>query len=84
MQVKPTGVQAVMAALMGVAYLALIIFTIPELRGVVSGTEEDTYSEFIWDLPPAIVYTVAFIHLVAGIALIWSAGHFIEGMLRRA
>lgn len=84
-QVKATPVQALMATLMGVAYLALFIFTIPELKGIFQGDGgEDTYSEWVWDLPAWAVYTIAAIHLVAGVALVWSSGHFIEGMLRRS
>lgn len=83
-QVKPTGVQSLMIALMGLAYAALFIFTIPEVRGILAGGEEDTYSEWVWDLPPWAVYAIAAVHLIAGIALVWSSGHFIEGMIRRS
>lgn len=82
-QVKPTKVQGLMIGLMMLAYTALLIFTVPEVKGILAGGQEDTYSEWVWDLPTWAVLTIAVIHLIAGIALVWSSGHFIEGMIRR-
>jgi len=82
-QKKATAVQASMVTLMAVVFASLFVFLIPEIRGIVAGGEEDTYSEWVWDLNPWAVYTIATLHILAGVAFIWSGGHFIEGMLRR-
>lgn len=81
---SPTRVQWVMIVLMGVAFGALLLWTIPELLGVASPDAEDTYSEWVWDLPFWTgVLPIVILHLIAGVLLIWSAGHFIEGYRRR-
>lgn len=80
---SPTKVQKVMIALMAVAFGALGLWLIPELIGVFSPAVEDTYSEWVFDLPPVWVLAIAGLHGVAGVVLVWSAGHFIEGYSRR-
>ena len=82
-QRRPTTVQTVMIVCMGVAFGALFIWLVPELLGAFSPAAEDTYSEWVWDQPLWQVLTIASLHMVAGIAFIWSAGHFIEGWKRR-
>lgn len=80
---SPTFVQVAMIALMVIALAALIGWSIPELAGVFSEEVEDTYSEWVWDLPVAGLAAVCLLHLiVAGLAG-WSVWHFIEGWLRR-
>lgn len=82
-QRKPTPIQRLMVGLMGFAYLTLSVWLIPEIRGVLSPGFEDTYSEWVWDLPAWAVLTIACFHLIAGVLFVWSAGHFIEGYLTR-
>ncbi len=82
-QRKPTRVQLIMIILMGIAFGALLVFLVPELIGVVNSTGEDTYSEWVWDLPLPAVISIAVLHGLAGVAFVWSAGHFIEGWSRR-
>lgn len=72
-----------MIVLMGVAFGALALWLIPELIGVFSLAAEDTYSEWVWDLDWWAVLSIAALHGVAGVTLVWSAGHFIEGYRRR-
>lgn len=82
-QRNPTRTQVVMIVLMATAFLALTIWAIPELVGVLSPESEDTYSEWVWDLPLWAVLTIATLHVIAGVLLVWSAGHFLEGYSAR-
>lgn len=82
-QRKPTKVQKLMIALMGVATGALLMWAVPEVMGAVSPAAEDTYSEWVWDLPLGAIWALVSFHVVAGILFIWSAGHFLEGYKRR-
>lgn len=83
MRRAPTKVQVLMIVLMGIAFTALLLWAVPEVIGVVSPEAEDTYSEWVWDLPFWGVLLVAGLHGVAGVLFVWSAGHFIEGWSRR-
>lgn len=78
-QRKPTPVQVAMITLMGLAYFFMATWLIPEVKGVLDPAAEDTYSEWVWDLPGWAVLSIAAFHLVAGVLFVWSAGHFIEG-----
>lgn len=80
---SPTRIQKVMIVLMGIAVGALLVWAVPEVMGVVSAAAEDTYSEWVWDLPFPAVLAIAGLHGLAGILFVWSAGHFIEGWRRR-
>lgn len=82
-QRKMTPVQKWMAGLMTVAFLALAAWAVPEINGILDPAGEDTYSEIIFDLPLVWVLLISGLHLVAGVAFVWSAGHFIEGYQRR-
>ncbi len=82
-QRKATPPQRVMAGLMAVAFGSLLLWLIPEIRGVFSARSEDTYSEWVWDLPLWATLTIAGFHLVAGVLFVWSAGHFLEGWWAR-
>lgn len=82
-QRKPTRPQQVMIGLMAVMWLSLLLWLVPEIRGVFSTDVEDTYSEWVWDLPLWAVLIVAGLHLVAGVLFVWSAGHFLEGWNNR-
>ena len=72
-----------MAACIGVAFLAFFVFLIPEIIGVISPAAEDTFSEWVFDLPIGWILVISVLFAVAGLALIWAAGHFIEGWRRR-
>lgn len=78
-----TKAQALMVWLMGVAIAALLGFGVVEMMGVVDAAPEDTYTEWIADLPAAVIVGVTIVHVVAGILFIWSAGHFWEWYGRR-
>lgn len=78
-----TPVQRIMVALMAIAFGALILWVIPELIGVFSPAAEDTYSEWVWDQNPWLVYTISAVQVLAGILLVGSAWHFLEGHHRR-
>ena len=78
-QRKPTKVQVVMISLMAVAFTSLALWLIPEIKGILGKADEDTYSEWVWDLPLWATLTIALFHLVAGVLFVWSAGHFLEG-----
>lgn len=80
---KPTRIQKVMIVLMAIAFAALGLWAVPEVLGVLSETAEDTYSEWVWDLDLWAVIGIAALHGIAGVLMVWSAGHFIEGYARR-
>lgn len=72
-----------MIVLMIPVWVSLFLWLIPEVRGIVDPAAEDTYSEWVWDLPLWAMLTIAALHLVAGVLFVWSAGHFIEGFSAR-
>lgn len=82
-RVAPTGVQKLMIALMIPVWVSLFLWLIPEVRGIFDPAAEDTYSEWVWDLPLWATLSIAALHLLAGVLFIWSAGHFIEGWVNR-
>jgi hypothetical protein len=82
-QRRPSRVQVLMIALMGLAAAALAGWAIPELIGVFTECTECTYSEWVWDLPLWAVLLITVVQAVVGIAAIWSGGHYLEGWARR-
>lgn len=82
-QRKPTPVQKLMIALMVPVWVSLFLWLIPEVRGVISSATEDTYSEWVWDLPLWAMLSIAVLHLVAGVLFVWSSVHFVEGWIAR-
>ena len=80
---RPTRVQWVMIALMAIAFAALLLWVVPEVLGIASPEAEDTFSEWVWDLPLPAVVLIALLFGIAGVLFVWSAGHFIEGYRRR-
>ena len=79
----PTNAQKWMIRLMVMAYGAMLIWLVPELRGVLDPREEDTYSEFVWDTDDLPFWSITVFHFLAGTAFTWSGGHFVEGRARR-
>lgn len=79
----PTRPQAIMIVLMAVAFGALLLWLIPEFVGVFSEATEDTYSEWVWDLPLWAVIGLSVLQGIAGFALIASVWHYLEGWARR-
>lgn len=82
-QRKATKVQVLMAVLIGVCFLSLVGFAIPEIAGIISPELEDTFSEFIWDLPLAVVIPITVVFLIVGVIASWAGVHFIEGWVER-
>lgn len=72
-----------MIVLMGLAFFFLAVWAVPEIIGIVSPAAEDTFSEWVFDLPWYGVLAVSGLFLIAGVLFVWSAGHFIEGFRRR-
>lgn len=79
----PTGIQKVMIALLGVAALSIGMFALPEIAGIFSPELEDTFSEWVWDLPLVAVLVISSVFASVGAIAIWAAGHFLEGWQRR-
>lgn len=79
----PTKVQRIMIALMVVVYVALTIWLYPEVLGILSPALEDTFSEWVFDTSGWIFWSITVFHFLAGAVFLWSAGHFIEGRIRR-
>lgn len=80
---SPTRPQTVMIALMTVAFGALLLWLIPELIGVFSEEREDTYSEWVWDMPLWFVVTLSAFQGLIGLVMIASIWHYLEGWVRR-
>lgn len=81
---KPgTPVQKLMTGLMALAFLALLVFLVPELIGIFSPASEDTWSEWVWDQDLWLVLTISGIFALAAVLLAGAAWHFIEGYGRR-
>lgn len=72
-----------MIGLMASSILLLLIWSAVELVGVFSDASEDTYSEWVFDLPLWGVLIIVGLHLIWGFLLIGSAWHFLEGWGRR-
>jgi hypothetical protein len=72
-----------MIVLMAVAFAALLLWVIPEMLGVLSPNVEDTFSEWVWDLPWWAIGAVSILFVTAGLLMIWSVGHFWEGYVDR-
>lgn len=82
-QRKPTRVQVGMIALIAIAFFALLGFAVPEVAGILSPGEEDTFSEFIWDLPLWAVVAVSTVFAVVALIAAWASIHFFEGWVAR-
>lgn len=78
-----TRVQKTMITAMIAAYIALLIFAVVEIRGVMSASAEDTLSEWVWDLPFPVMLAVSVLFVLTGAIFIWAGGHFLEGFSRR-
>lgn len=78
-----TGKQWATVILMAIAMLALLLWVVPEMMGVLSEEAEDTFSEWVWDLPAWAIGIISFLFVIAGALFIWAAGHFWEGYGRR-
>lgn len=79
----PTRPQKIMIGLMAGVFALLGLWLIPELIGVISPEVEDTFSEWVWDLPWPAVLGISGLFGLTGAVFVWSAGHFIEGYRRR-
>ena len=79
----PTAPQRRLIVYMLAAVVAMAFWTEVEVRGVLSPAEEDTYSEWVWDLPAPVVGGFAVFHALVGLVSSWAALHFIEGHVAR-
>lgn len=82
-KVAPTPIQKVMIALLAVAAVAVGLFAVPEIAGVISPAAEDTFSEWVFDLPLPAVLAISTVFALVGAVAVWAAGHFLEGWKRR-
>lgn len=82
-QQDPTPVQRIMIALMAVAFIALMLWLVPELIGVFDPATEDTFSEWVFDLSFGPVLSISVLFIFTGVAFVWAGGHFLEGYKRR-
>lgn len=66
-----------------IMYFGFIVFAIPEVLGILDPAPEDTFSEWVWDLP--LWGTLFFVVTFAVVALIgaWASIHFVEGYVAR-
>ena len=72
-----------MIVCVAVIVFALIAFAVIELSGVFDPAGEDTFSEWVFDLPLGWVLTIAGLSVVVGVVVVWSGGHYLEGWARR-
>ena len=75
--------QWVMVILMAVFWASALFWAYPEMLGVLSDATEDTYSEWVWDLPFWATAGITLLHVIGGVLLLGSAWHFLEGWGRR-
>ena len=68
---------------MSIAFGSMLLWAIPELIGSFSPEAEDTYSEWVWDLPFFWLMVIVGLQTIAGLLMIGSNWHFIEGYFRR-
>ena len=83
MKRKATPVQKFMIACIGVIFVALVIFAVPEIIGIFSPATEDTFSEWVFDKPRWFVYSFGSLSFIVGGIIGWSGLHYIEGSHRR-
>lgn len=82
-QHKPTPPQVLMIVLLSISVLFFGLWLIPEVIGVIDPATEDTFSEWVWDLPFPFVLFISTVSLFIGVLAVWAAGHFVEGWYRR-
>lgn len=82
-QRRPTPAQWVMIVCAAVILVALIVFGIWEIRGIVDPTLEDTFSEWVWDLDLWVLVPMTGISLILAIVFGWFTIHIWEGYVRR-
>lgn len=72
-----------MIACIATAFLALAVFVVPEVVGIINPASEDTFSEWVWDLRLPGVIAISAVFMVVAIIAAWAAVHFIEGWVER-
>jgi len=73
-----------MIVLLAVALIFIAWWTVIELTGAFDGTQdEDTFSEWVWDLPLWSVLLISAVQIIIGYAAIASTWHYLEGWARR-
>ncbi len=82
-QVKPTPAQWVMIICAAIILVALIVFGIWEIAGIISPELEDTFSEWAWDLDPVVLIPLTFITMILTIVFGWFTIHVWEGYVNR-
>lgn len=82
-QVEPTLAQRVMIVCAVIILIALIIFGVWEVRGILSGIPEQTFSEWVWDLSLWVLVPLTTISLILAIVFGWFTIHVWEGYVTR-
>lgn len=82
-QLKPTPAQWVMIACAAIALVALIVFGVWEIRGIIDPALEDTFSEWVWDLDLILLIPLTAISLILAIVFGWFTIHIWEGYVMR-
>lgn len=82
-QVEPTLAQRVMIVCAGIILVALIVFGWWEVRGILSGVAEQTFSEWVWDLDLWVLIPLTVVSFVLAITFGWFTIHIWEGYVRR-
>lgn len=82
-QRDPTPAQWVMIICIAVILVALIIFGIWEINGILSGIPEQTFSEWVWDLEVWALIPFTAVSMVLTIVLGWFTLHIWEGYISR-
>lgn len=72
-----------MIALLTIALAAIVAFAVPEVAGIISPGAEDTFSEWVWDLPLWAVLSISLVFSVVAVIAAWAGVHFIEGYVTR-
>lgn len=76
-QVAPTRSQKIMLFFMSMILAGLIGFTIVEVRGILSPLPEDTFSEWVFDLPTWAILVIDVPFVAVAVIAGWASIHFL-------
>lgn len=76
-QRKPTRSQWWMIGFMVLIIIGLFGFAFFEIRGIIDPAPEDTFSEWVFDLPTWANLLISSVSIALGAILSWSAIHYV-------